>query len=1360
MLLSGLIQRTLPSRSASLLARAFLLAGAILLAASAYGQTCPDPWGSADFMYGTVMLDAGGNGNNGPYTTSTDQSAAVQVKMAAQIACSWATLQVPGIGAGSDQIVLNDQLTDTTCAGPQIDTWAGTGPGVNLQVNLGIESFANVYSFGAYDEVNGTFTQKGCITGSQSLALGWGPDSQVNNEMIPLPDTVQLSGVKLFSDLPTDTTQTNIQANFGLAWSFSPDPDDMCEDCTKQMLHDFASDLSIGTQSLGEDIAVVGTPFLLHYESARAPGRAGVDAFAMFDAHSLGGWTLNIHHVLEPLLETYCFGGSCTPYSTVPKAVFLGDGQTRTDDAIQSPIPLNGNLAVASEDGSEIYVFNTHGFHLKTLLPLTGAVMYTFGYDLHSRLVTITDNSGNVTTIQRDASENPIAIVAPYGQKTTLAVDSNGYLNKITDPAGLVTKFTNSVSGLLTSVTDPLGKTFTLQYDAFGRLAQHTDPAGASVTLARAENASGYTVTETSAMGRTTSRQIGFSSTSTQNNRNFTNTWENGLQASSSKALQSGKIMEASTLPDGTSYATTEAPDPRWGMQSPVQTSHTATNGTLSTNFTASRKVTLSNPSNLFSLATETDTEAINGRAYTTTFDGSTRTFVHSSPMGRTVTAILDPLERIVSTQVAGLTATTYAYDSHGRIASSTQGSRKTTFTYNSKGFLASITDPLKLKTSFGYDLDGRRTTTTLPDGRVIPFKYDADGNLTSVTPPGGSAHLFKYAGLDLPSTYTPPTVSGTGPTTYAYDLDHARTSLVRPGGGTTSYAYDSAGRITSIATPTGTTSFTYNATTGNLSSVGRGSEHIAYSYNGPLLTKATLTGTVAGSVGQVFNNNLFVTSQTINGANTVAMTYDKDGLITKAGSLTITHNTQNGLITGTTLGVTTDSRTYNGAGELTSYTASVSGVKVYGVTFTRDLDGRITARKEAIGSTTNNYSYSYDPAGRLITAVKNTSTDDYAYDDNSNRVSATTPTTTATGTYDAQDRLLTYGAATYTYTANGELATQTLSAKKTTYKYDVLGNLTAATLPSGTKIAYTVDPENHRVGKSVNGTLQTGYLYDDADQIVAQLNGTNQLISQFVYGTNADTPDYMINGGVSYRIFSDHLGSPVLIVNAATGAIVEQIAYDEYGNVLSDTHPGLQPFGFAGGLYDLDTGLIQFGARDYNPATGRWTAKDPTVFAGGDTNQYAYVVNDPINSTDPTGLSGCDKKKVKKIINKLEHKITGDKIKIGPVNVSITKPEMSVGTSVGVKVQGHTVVEATGTATVAVTPTAAPADPHQWYQDPAPIIETTGEVKVKFLDKISVEIGKWKAKHWDTSKWGVVPGARGRYDGYEENCDGICRDR
>jgi RHS repeat-associated protein len=69
------------------------------------------------------------------------------------------------------------------------------------------------------------------------------------------------------------------------------------------------------------------------------------------------------------------------------------------------------------------------------------------------------------------------------------------------------------------------------------------------------------------------------------------------------------------------------------------------------------------------------------------------------------------------------------------------------------------------------------------------------------------------------------------------------------------------------------------------------------------------------------------------------------------------------------------------------------------------------------------------------------------------------------------------------------------------------------------------------------------------------------------------------------------------------------------------DTNPGFHPFGSAGGLYDADPGLIRFGARDYDPVTGRWSAKDPILFNGRDTNLYSYVSNDSINFKDPTGL-------------------------------------------------------------------------------------------------------------------------------------------
>ena len=113
-----------------------------------------------------------------------------------------------------------------------------------------------------------------------------------------------------------------------------------------------------------------------------------------------------------------------------------------------------------------------------------------------------------------------------------------------------------------------------------------------------------------------------------------------------------------------------------------------------------------------------------------------------------------------------------------------------------------------------------------------------------------------------------------------------------------------------------------------------------------------------------------------------------------------------------------------------------------------------------------------------------------------------------------------------------------------------------------------------------------------------------------------------MVKGGVTYRIISDHLGSPRLVIDTTNGAVTQRIDYDEFGNVINDTNPGFQPFGFAGGIYDQHTGLVRFGARDYDSVIGRWTAKDPIGFAGGDANLYGYVLGDPVNWIDPDGLN------------------------------------------------------------------------------------------------------------------------------------------
>ncbi len=1197
---------------------------ALLSFAPAWGQGCPAPWATAQNAIGVVILSGNGTGNFDDITETVNQNAQVNAKMPQLIpgSCSFMAVPVQGIGAMKSTSNVNDSLVN-------IDTnirWNSSGPGDSTGANasFAITPISAEYGFGAFDSTMGTYTNG---TTSTAEDITWGPLSGgATLNPLPLPaGAAMVWGTANFAALAFHNGQGSlVDVPWEIDWMFSPGPDDDCDHCHQSDYPATGSTISPRSQILGEDVGVVGTPLFLHYESSRVPGHAGADLFALKDAQNLGGWTISVHHVFEPLLLGYCAGGSCTPYSVVPKAVFFGDGTSRSDAEVQAAVLSNGNYLIASEDGSEVYVFNAKGMHLQTLTGLMGAVKYTFGYDSQNRLISVTDGSGNVTTVDRDANGKPLSITSPHGQKTTLALDGNGYLSKITDPAGHSTTLVNSAYGLLASLTDPNGRVYTYTYDSLGMLTKHADPAGGSVTLARTNSANGYSVLNTTGAGRKSTYAVTFASTATQTSQSSTTTWPDGLNATETQTQQDGQVTDNATYPTGSSSTRTTGPDPRWGMQVPVTTSASITRGNLTQSITQSRSATLGTVGDPLSLTSETETTNINGRLFTSTFTASTHSLVTKTPVGRMTTIIVDAQERPTSVQVGSLTATALSYDSLGRIASVTQGTRTTTLTYDANGNLASTMNPLNVSRSYSYDAAGNLLSTTMEDGRVIKYAYDANGNLKSVLPSGQPSHGYSYSPVNLPTAYTPPVLSGTGATTYSYNADGDVTKITRPDGAIVTDKFDSAGRLSSIVLPTATISYGYSATTGNLSKAAvSGGETIAYSYNGSLPTRAVWTGAVAGTVTRAFNNNFWESSQGVTGGSNITLGYDKDGLLTKAGSMTLARMASTGLYTGGTLGSTTDSISYSTFGERSSYTAQFNSTILYGVTYTRDKVGRVSGLTETIGGATTVYSYSFDKTGRLTGVNKGSTTvSTYGYDHNSNRTSAKTPGGTVSATYDAQDRLLTYGSAAYTYAANGELATKTLGSQTTTYQFDAMENLQAVTLPSGSALSYIVDAEGNRVGKKVNGVVTAGYLYD-GPYLVAQLDANNQVVSQFVYGGHSGAPNYMIAGGVTYRIFSDHLGSPRLVVNASTGVIAQRMDYDEFGNVINDTDPGFQPFGFAGGLYDADTKLVHFGAREYDASAGRWTAKDPIRFDGGDTNLYGYVLNDPINMVDPSGLDG-----------------------------------------------------------------------------------------------------------------------------------------
>jgi len=246
-----------------------------------------------------------------------------------------------------------------------------------------------------------------------------------------------------------------------------------------------------------------------------------------------------------------------------------------------------------------------------------------------------------------------------------------------------------------------------------------------------------------------------------------------------------------------------------------------------------------------------------------------------------------------------------------------------------------------------------------------------------------------------------------------------------------------------------------------------------------------------------------------------------------------------------------------------------------------------------------------------------------YAYDLNGNRSDLARPSGEQ-GSYDARDRLTSLGGWDYSYDAAGAVATRTPEGGGAgwTYAIDRLGVLRGAVAPDGRAIAYTVDGAGRRVEKRVDGAFAGAWIYRDALTPAATLDAAGAVTQRFVYGRLTHVPDVIIEPGATLLVVHDQVGSPRLVLDATTGAVVQELRYSAFGVVTLDSAPGRQPFGFAGGLYDADTGLVRMGAREYDPVAGRFISPDPIGFAGGDTNLYAYALNDPVDLLDPDGRS------------------------------------------------------------------------------------------------------------------------------------------
>ena len=292
-------------------------------------------------------------------------------------------------------------------------------------------------------------------------------------------------------------------------------------------------------------------------------------------------------------------------------------------------------------------------------------------------------------------------------------------------------------------------------------------------------------------------------------------------------------------------------------------------------------------------------------------------------------------------------------------------------------------------------------------------------------------------------------------------------------------------------------------------------------------------------------------------------------------------------------------------------------------ISFVQDGAGRIAERSVDLGRGPETTHYAYDSAGRLarVTDGGGALRESYQYDREARRLADINPLRfrgERRYTYSLGDRLLQSGDAQYAHDPAGFRSLKVAEGRQTQYHYEPSGLLLAVELPDGRRVEYGYDADGLRREKRIDGRPAEAFRWLDPLRLLEFYDGERWWRLAYTQGR---TPVGVTDGRESYLLLADQLGTPLALATP-DGNVVQTMRYDSFGNPLRGLQgPVRLPLGFAGGLFDADTGLTRFVWRDYDADTGRFTALDPLGKKGGDNDWYGYCLDDPINRADVWGL-------------------------------------------------------------------------------------------------------------------------------------------